>query len=141
MSQGINKVILIGNLGAEPDGRTLPNGDSVTNISVATSEKWKDKESGELHEKTEWHRVVFFRRLADVAYQYLRKGSKVYIEGKLQTRKWTDNDGTDRYMTEVVAREMQMLDSRSRDSSKPRQQEVGSRQDPQVSDPDEDIPF
>jgi len=111
-SRGINKVILIGNLGNDPQVRYMPSGGAVTNISVATSEQWKDKNTGEARENTEWHRVVFFNRLAEVAGEYLRKGSKVYVEGKLQTRKWQDNNGVDRYTTEIVANEMQMLDSR-----------------------------
>ena len=109
---GINKAIIVGNLGKDPEYRAMPNGDSVVNITIATSESWKDKNTGEKQEKTEWHRVVFFRKLADIANQYLKKGSKVYVEGKLQTRKWTADDGSDRYTTEIVARVMQMLDSR-----------------------------
>lgn len=112
-SRGVNKVILIGNLGQDPEVRYLPNGGAVCNISVATSETWKDKNTGEQQERTEWHRVVMFRRLAEIAGEYLKKGSKVYLEGKLQTRKWQDQQGQDRYTTEVVADEMQMLDSRS----------------------------
>ncbi|MGH8474582.1 MAG: single-stranded DNA-binding protein [Methylococcales bacterium] len=111
--RGINKVILIGNLGADPEVRYMPNGDAVTNIRVATSETWKDKQSGDPREMTEWHRVVFFRRLAEIAGEYLKKGSKVYIEGSLRTRKWQGQDGQDRYSTEIVANEMQMLDSKS----------------------------
>ncbi|MEJ2310136.1 MAG: single-stranded DNA-binding protein [Gammaproteobacteria bacterium] len=111
-SRGVNKVILIGNLGQDPDVRYMPNGNAVTNISVATSETWKDKNTGQDQEKTEWHRVVMFRRLAEIAGEYLRKGSKVYIEGRLQTRKWQDQSGQDRYTTEIVADNMQMLDSR-----------------------------
>ena len=112
MARGINKVILIGNLGGDPEVRYMPSGGAVTTISLATSETWKDKQSGEAQEKTEWHRVVFFNRLAEIAGEYLRKGSKVYIDGKLQTRKWQDKSGQDRYTTEIVASEMQMLDSR-----------------------------
>ncbi|BAO43333.1 single-stranded DNA-binding protein [Thiolapillus brandeum] len=111
-SRGINKVILIGNLGKDPETRYMPSGGAVTNITVATSETWKDKQSGEQQERTEWHRVVFFNRLAEIAGEYLKKGSKVYIEGSLRTRKWQGNDGQDRYTTEIVANEMQMLDSR-----------------------------
>lgn len=113
MSKGINKVILIGNLGKDPEVRYSPNGGAVANCTIATSEQWKDKTTGEQVTKTEWHRVVFFKRLAEIVGEYLKKGSKVYIEGKLQTRKWQDKDGNDRYTTEVVANEMQMLDSRS----------------------------
>ncbi|MEJ2315392.1 MAG: single-stranded DNA-binding protein [Gammaproteobacteria bacterium] len=111
-TRGVNKVILVGNLGQDPEVRYMPNGNAVTNISVATSESWKDKSTGADQERTEWHRVVMFRRLAEIAGEYLRKGSKVYIEGKLQTRKWQDQNGQDRYTTEIVADQMQMLDSR-----------------------------
>jgi len=111
-SRGVNKVILVGNLGNDPETRAFPNGDMVTNITVATSETWKDKQTGQPQERTEWHRVVFHRRLAEIAGEYLHKGSKVYIEGALKTRKWQGKDGQDRYTTEIVAREMQMLDSR-----------------------------
>ena len=112
MSRGVNKVILVGNLGKDPEVRYMPNGNAVANITLATSESWKDKTSGEQQEKTEWHRVVMFRRLGEIAGEYLKKGSQVYIEGKLQTRKWQDKDGNDRYTTEIVADEMQMLGSR-----------------------------
>jgi single-strand DNA-binding protein len=112
MARGINKVILIGNLGADPETRYMPSGGAVTNIRLATSETWKDKQSGEQKERTEWHNVVFFNRLAEIASEYLRKGSKVYVEGSLRTRKWQGQDGQDRYTTEIVANEMQMLDSR-----------------------------
>ncbi|MGB0764975.1 MAG: single-stranded DNA-binding protein [Luminiphilus sp.] len=111
-SRGINKVILVGNLGADPENRTSQTGNAITNISVATSETWKDKSTGQQQERTEWHRVVFFNRLAEIAAEYLRKGSKVYVEGSLRTRKWQDQNGQDRYTTEVVGNEMQMLDSR-----------------------------
>lgn len=112
MARGINKVILIGNLGQDPEVKYMPSGGAVCNITVATTESWTDKDSGEKQERTEWHRVVMFRRLAEVAGEYLRKGSKVYIEGRLQTRKWQGQDGQDRYTTEVIANDMQMLDSR-----------------------------
>lgn len=112
MARGINKVILVGNLGKDPETRYLPSGGAVTNITVATSDSWKDKQTGQQQERTEWHRVVFFNRLAEIAAEYLRKGSKVYIEGSLRTRKWQGQDGQDRYTTEIVAGEMQMLDSR-----------------------------
>lgn len=111
-SKGVNKVILVGNLGQEPETKYLPSGGAVTNISVATSESWKDKNTGQMQERTEWHRVVFFNRLAEIAGEYLRKGSKVYLEGSLRTRKWQDNNGNDRHTAEIVASEMQMLDSR-----------------------------
>ena len=112
MARGVNKVILVGNLGNDPEQKSMPNGNAVTNITVATSESWKDKQTGQQQERTEWHRVVFFNRLAEIAGQYLNKGSKVYIEGSLRTRKWQDQGGQDRYTTEIVASEMQMLDSR-----------------------------
>jgi len=112
-SRGINKVILVGNLGRDPEVRYMPNGGAVTNIGLATSESWKDKQSGAQQERTEWHRVVFFNKLAEIAGEYLKKGSKVYVEGALRTRKWQGQDGQDRYTTEIVASDMQMLDSRS----------------------------
>lgn len=111
-SRGVNKVIIVGNLGQDPETRYMPSGGAVTNISVATSEQWKDKQTGQPQERTEWHRVAFFNRLAEIAGEYLRKGSKVYIEGSLRTRKWQGQDGQDRYTTEIIASEMQMLDSR-----------------------------
>jgi single-strand DNA-binding protein len=111
MARGINKVILVGNLGNDPDTRSLPNGGTVANISIATSESWKDKNTGQQQERTEWHRVVFFNRLAEIVTQYLKKGSSVYIEGALRTRQW-DKDGQKHYTTEVVASEMQMLGGR-----------------------------
>ncbi len=116
MARGINKVIIVGNLGKDPETRYMPSGSAVTNINVATSEGWKDKESGEQQERTEWHRIVLFNRLGEIAGEYLRKGSKVYIEGRLRTRKWQDQSGNDRYTTEIVASEMQMLDSRGGNS-------------------------
>jgi len=112
MARGVNKVILVGNLGKDPEVRYMPNGNAVANITLATTESWKDKQSGEQQEKTEWHRIVMFRRLGEIAGEYLKKGSQVYIEGKLQTRKWQDNSGNDRYTTEIVANEMQMLGGR-----------------------------
>jgi single-strand DNA-binding protein len=112
MARGINKVILIGNLGADPETRAMPSGMTVANIRVATSESWKDKQSGENKERTEWHNVAMFGRLGEIAGEYLKKGSKVYIEGSLRTRKWQDKQGQDRYTTEIIADEMQMLDSR-----------------------------
>ena len=147
MARGINKVILIGNLGQDPEVRYMPNGNAVANVTVATSETWKDKSSGENQERTEWHRVVFFRRLAEIAGEYLKKGSKVYIEGKLQTRKWQDQNGNDRYTTEIVANEMQMLDSRGGGSadfaSAPAQSSGGQQQAPAAPDNgfEDDIPF
>ncbi len=113
MARGINKVILVGNLGADPETRFMPSGAAVTNVRLATSESWKDKNTGQMQERTEWHRVVFFNRLAEVAGEYMKKGSKIYVEGKLVTRKWQDKDGKDQYTTEVHASEMQLLDSRT----------------------------
>jgi len=107
----VNKVIIIGNLGRDPETRYMPDGGAITNISVATTDKWKDK-NGEMQEKTEWHRVAFFGKLAEIAGEYLKKGSQVYVEGRLQTRKWQDKDGQDKYTTEIVANQMQMLGSR-----------------------------
>jgi single-strand DNA-binding protein len=108
----VNKVILVGNLGRDPETRYMPDGGAVTNVSIATTESWKDKTSGEKQEKTEWHRVAFFGKLAEIAGEYLKKGSQVYVEGRLQTRKWQDKDGADRYTTEIIADRMQMLGSR-----------------------------
>ncbi len=140
-SRGINKVIVVGNLGADPEVRYMPSGGAVTNVSVATSETWKDKTSGEPQERTEWHRIVFFNRLAEIAGEYLKKGSKVFVEGSLRTRKWQDNSGQDRYTTEIVAKEMQMLDSKGGNteftSSKPEQTSTTTNQ----NDFDDDIPF
>jgi single-strand DNA-binding protein len=112
MARGINKVILVGNLGQDPETRAMPSGKAVTNVRLATSDSWRDKNTGEQKEQTEWHTVVFFDRLAEIAAEYLRKGSQVYVEGKLRTRKWQDKSGNDRYSTEIVANEMQMLGSR-----------------------------
>jgi single-strand DNA-binding protein len=112
MARGVNKVILIGNLGRDPEVRYSANGNAIANITLATTESWKDKQSGEKQEKTEWHRVVFFSRLAEIVGEYLKKGSQVYVEGRLQTRKWQDQNGQDRYTTEIVASDMQMLGSR-----------------------------
>ena len=113
MARGVNKVILVGNLGNDPETKYMPSGDAVTNLSVATSESWKDKQTGEQKDRTEWHRVAMFGRLAEIAAEYLRKGSQVYIEGKIRTRKWQDQQGNDKYTTEIIANEMQMLGSRS----------------------------
>ncbi|MDP1573344.1 MAG: single-stranded DNA-binding protein [Coxiellaceae bacterium] len=112
MARGINKVILIGNLGSDPEVRYTPNNSPVVTVSVATSTAWRDKQSGEAQERTEWHRVVFFNRLAEIVSEYLKKGSKVYIEGSLRTRKWMDKSGAEKYTTEIIANEMQMLDGR-----------------------------
>lgn len=112
MARGVNKVILIGNLGADPEVRFMPSGGAVANLRIATSESWKDKQTGEQHERTEWHTVVLFNRLGEIAGEYLKKGSKIFIEGALRTRKWQDKTGQDRYTTEIVGSEMQMLDSK-----------------------------
>ncbi len=112
MARGVNKVIIVGNLGGDPETRYMPSGAAVTNFTVATNESWKDKQTGEQKERTEWHRVAMFNRLAEIAAEYLRKGSQVYIEGKLRTRKWQGQDGQDRYTTEIIADEMQMLSGR-----------------------------
>lgn len=112
MARGINKVILIGNIGVDPDVRYLPNGNAVTTLSLATSESWKDKNTGEKQERTEWHRVVCFNRLGEIAGQYVRKGSKLFVEGSLRTRKWQDQQGQDKYTTEIVANDIQMLDGK-----------------------------
>lgn len=148
----VNKVIIVGNLGRDPETRYMPNGDAVTNIAVATTESWKDKNSGEKKELTEWHRVTFYRKLAEIAGQYLKKGSSVYLEGKLHTRKWTDKDGVERYTTEIIADAMQMLgggpkqvdDDAAPQPQQSRQPAQSSRQQrpaPNFSDMDDDIPF
>lgn len=149
MARGINKVILIGNLGNDPEVRYMPSGGAVANLSVATSESWKDKSTGEKQEKTEWHRVVLFGRLGEIAGEYLKKGSKVYIEGRLQTRKWQGQDGQDRYTTEIVGNEMQMLDSRGgvgnfNSNDMAGMPAAGNQPQPaaaSVADFDDDIPF
>jgi len=155
MARGVNKVILIGNLGNDPDVRYTASGAAVANISLATAESWRDKESGEQQERTEWHRVVFFGRLAEIVAEYLKKGSQIYVEGRLQTRKWQDKEGKDRYSTEIVANEMQMLGSRgggssnqSMDQIPPHDDDMSSGDKPQKSkakpkddDFDDDIPF
>lgn len=112
MARGINKVILVGNVGVDPEVRYMPNGNAVTTLSIATSETWKDKQTGDKQERTEWHRVVFFNRLGEIAGEYVRKGSKLYVEGSLRTRKWQDPQGQDRYTTEIIASDLQMLDSK-----------------------------
>jgi len=140
-SRGINKVILVGNLGADPEVRYMPSGSAITNIRIATSETWKDKENGEAQERTEWHRVVFFNRLAEIAGEYLKKGSKVYIEGSIRTRKWQDKDGQDKYTTEIVAKEMQMLDSRGGSGDFKESHEKTSEPAESFNNFDDDIPF
>lgn len=117
MARGINKVILVGNVGVDPEVRYLPNGNAVTTLSLATSESWKDKTSGEKQERTEWHRVVCFNRLGEIAGEYVRKGSKLYVEGSLRTRKWQDQQGQDKYTTEIIAADLQMLDSKGGSSN------------------------
>ena len=112
MARGVNKVILVGNLGKDPETRYMPSGSAVTNLTLATSESWKDKQTGEQQDRTEWHKIAMFGRLAEIAAEYLRKGSQIYVEGKLRTRKWQDKEGKDRYTTEIVADEMQMLGSK-----------------------------
>jgi single-strand DNA-binding protein len=154
----INKVIIVGNLGRDPETRYMPSGDAMTNIAVATTDKWKDKASGEQKEATEWHRIAFFGKLAEIAGQYLKKGSQVYIEGKLRTRKWTDKEGVEKYTTEIIADTMQMLgsrqgggnggddqdDARSRPSPSGRSTSTAkpaARPAASFSDMDDDIPF
>ena len=146
MARGVNKVILVGNLGADPEVRYTAAGNAVTTVSVATTDSWKDKQSGERQERTEWHRVVFFSRLAEIAGEYLRKGSQIYVEGRIQTRKWQDKDGNDRYTTEIVGNEMQMLGSRSgsgapADSAPSKAPAPASAPAPVSDDLDDDIPF
>jgi single-strand DNA-binding protein len=151
MARGINKVILIGNVGQDPETKAMPSGMSVTNLRIATSESWKDKTSGETKEQTEWHSVAMFGRLAEIAGEYLRKGSQVYIEGRLRTRKWQDKQGNDRYTTEIVANEMQMLGSRGgmggdrsaarSDSGGAESQAEPVRSSTEKADFDDDIPF
>jgi len=147
MARGVNKVILVGNCGKDPETRYMPSGGAVTKISIATSDSWKDKQSGEQKDRTEWHNVVFFGRLGEIAGEYLRKGSQVYVEGSLRTNKWQDKSGNDRYTTEIVASEMQMLGGRpSGDSYAPAQAPAASsRPEPAaalVEDSfDDDIPF
>ena len=151
MARGVNKVIIVGNLGQDPEVKYMPSGQAVCNISVATTDSWNDKNTGEKQERTEWHRVVFFRRLAEIVGEYLRKGSQVYIEGRLQTRKWQDQSGADRYTTEIIANEMQMLGGRGGGAggsfdAPPAEQEFGaSAPSPATASTaeefDDDIPF
>lgn len=151
MARGINKVILVGNLGQDPETRYMPGGGAVTNAAIATSEMWKDKQTGVPQERTEWHRVVFFNRLAEIAGEYLRKGSKVYVEGSLRTRKWQNKDGADQYTTEIIVAEMQMLDGRSNDAPSGGYEAPAHRRAPAPPVPpppsggygdfDDDIPF
>jgi len=150
----VNKVILVGNLGADPETKYLPSGDAVTNIRIATTDRWKDKASGEMKEATEWHRIAFFGRLAEIAGEYLKKGSQVYVEGRIRTRKWQDKEGQDRYSTEIVADSMQMLGSRA-GSGEPRPESARASAEPKATaaataakkpagkfdDMEDDIPF
>ena len=151
--RGVNKVILVGNLGQDPDIRALPSGTAVTNVSLATNESWRDKQTGEQHERTEWHRCVFFGRLAEIAGDYLRKGSQIYVEGSLRTRKWQDTNGVDRYSTEVIVNDLQMLGSPAAHRTPPRSDSASptpsgaAAQVPSAAAPatghdfDDDIPF
>lgn len=161
MARGINKVIIVGNCGQDPETRYMPSGGAVTNLSLATTESWKDKNTGQQQERTEWHRVVFFNRLAEIAGEYVKRGSKIYVEGSLRTRKWQDKDsGQDRYTTEIVANEMQMLDSKGSSAgdvsaSQPnpssslsveksrssQNQSTNTNNSSNLSDFDDDIPF
>ena len=158
MARGVNKVILIGNLGSDPEVRYTPSGSAVANVNLATSETWRDKQSGELQDRTEWHRIVFFNRLAEIVGEYLRKGSKIYVEGSLRTRKWTDKNGVERHTTEIIANEMHILDSRSGTNAhppatEPAAQNAALQQNPSEAHPaeshpaavaehfDDDIPF
>lgn len=150
MARGVNKVIIIGNLGQDPEVRYMPSGSAVTNISVATSESWKDKETGEQTDRTEWHKVVFFGRLAEISGEYLRKGSQIYLEGRLRTRKWQDREGGDRYSTEIVGDQMQMLGGRGQSGGQPSggqpmAQPAGASATPAAAPAtaefDDDIPF
>ena len=148
MARGVNKVILVGNLGADPEIKYMPSGSAVANVNVATTDSWKDKKTGERQERTEWHRVVFFNRLAEIVGEYLHKGSQVYVEGRLRTRKWQDNSGNDHYTTEVVANDMQMLGGGGRGAasnfdSPPPSQETPTKTTSEAStdDFDDDIPF
>ncbi|MCW9718569.1 single-stranded DNA-binding protein [Avibacterium sp. 21-599] len=149
---GVNKVIIVGHLGAEPEVRVMQSGESVANISVATSETWKDRNTGERREVTEWHRIVFYRRLAEVVRDYLHKGSKIYVEGKLKTRKWKDQNGIDRYTTEIIADSMQMLDTNPNGHSNQANQtvqavstapqtKINEIPQPSMDELDDDIPF
>ena len=151
MARGVNKVIIVGNLGGDPETRYMPSGSAVTNLTVATNESWKDKQTGEQKDRTEWHKVAMFNRLAEIAAEYLRKGSQVYIEGKLRTRKWQDKNGQDRWTTEIIADEMQMLGGRggagggsapmSSQSGSPDSGSFDAPPQPGPDDFDDDIPF
>ena len=150
----INKVIIVGNLGRDPENRYLPSGEQVTSIAIATTDRWRDKATGDLKEQTEWHRISFFGKLAEIAGQYLKKGSQVYVEGRIRTNKYTDRDGVERYQTQIIADTMQMLGSKQDGNTQPagtKQQaqrnsyaeakQTGRRNNPPANDPDDDIPF
>jgi single-strand DNA-binding protein len=148
MARGVNKVILVGNLGRDPEVRYMPSGNAVANVTLATTDSWKDKQTGEKQERTEWHNVVFYSRLAEIAGEYLKKGSQVYVEGSLRTRKWQDKNGNDRYTTEIIASEMQMLGGRSGsagyaagDARPPVAEPAASSSGSAAADFDDDIPF
>ena len=147
MARGVNKVILVGNLGRDPEVRYMPSGNAVANVTLATTESWKDKQTGEKQERTEWHNVVFYSRLAEIAGEYLKKGSQVYVEGSLRTRKWQDKSGNDRYTTEIIASDMQMLGGRggsagySGGDTAPATVEPSSSTGSAAPDFDDDIPF
>jgi single-strand DNA-binding protein len=148
MARGVNKVILVGNLGRDPEVRYMPSGNAVANVTLATTESWKDKQTGEKQERTEWHNVVFYSRLAEIAGEYLKKGSQVYVEGSLRTRKWQDKSGNDRYTTEIIASEMQMLGGRggsagyaAGDAKPPMVEQSASSAGSAAPDFDDDIPF
>jgi len=140
MANGINKVILIGNLGADPEVRYMPNGGAVANLTIATSESWTDKETNQKKTETEWHKLVIYKRLAEVAGEYLHKGSKIYVEGRLKTRKWQDQQGVDRYTTEIVVNEMQMLDGKQDAPQQARQQQAAPAQRQQPQQPARQAP-
>ena len=150
----VNKVTIIGNLGRDPENRYLPSGEQVTSIAVATTDRWRDKATGDMKEQTEWHRISFFGKLAEIAGQYLKKGSQVYIEGRIRTNKYTDRDGVERYQTQIIADTMQMLGSKHNGSTQPvgtkqpaqrnsyaEAKQTGRRNNPPANDPDDDIPF
>ena len=150
----INKVILVGHLGRDPENRYLPSGEQVTSIAVATTDRWRDKATGDMKEQTEWHRISFFGKLAEIAGQYLKKGSQVYVEGRIRTNKYTDRDGVERYQTQIIADTMQILGSKQDGSAQPagtkqpaqrnsyaEAKQTGRRNNPPANDPDDDIPF
>jgi single-strand DNA-binding protein len=140
--KGVNKAIILGNLGKDPETRYMPDGKAVANFSIATSESWKDKSTGQAQEKTEWHNITVYGKLAEICGEYLRKGSKVYVEGKLQTRKWQDKEGKDRYTTEIIANEMQMLDGKGDNKQEPREVPRANQSNSAPADDfDDDIPF